>query len=211
MKDFKKFISNNKNKIFLSLIALFVFLFPKFRSLFKKKDGKVVVNKDGTKPIDTDYEQVSDIEKQAILIADAIYSILHIPDNPIFKTNQYDYNKPEFVPPDYQSVISLMISNKSIIGDIQEQFYLKYDKDFLVCFPYFNNVNSINILISAFKDVSNFTVKTAPDHKTFNQGFGWIPKPHVYDISKYKTLDQYYYDYYYQFKNVNVQPVYLAY
>ena len=210
MKKFKTFLKKHSVKIMLIIVALIIFFIPRLRAIFSPQDGKKVVNKDGTKPIDKDFEKLSDVDKESSILADAIYNILHIPNVPVIDGN-YDKSSPNFKSPVYHDVISIMVANKSIIGNIQEHFSLKYGKDLLICFPYFNEDSSIDILKAAFSDVTNFTPKPPPSFKPTKSVFGLVPKPFVYDLSKYKTLDLYYNDWYNQFKGVNVHKNYLAY
>ncbi len=211
MKKFKFFLKKHSVKIMLILAGLIVFFIPKLRAFFSPKDSKKVVNKDGTKPIDKDFEKLSDIDKEASILADAIYNILHLENVPILSVDYlyaketYDINSPNFKAPNYHDVITIMVNNKSIIGDIQEHFFLKYKKDFLICFPYFNNQSALDILLAAFPDVTNFTPKTPPTYTTEKKFGVHFPKPKVYDLSKYKNLSLYYSDFYNQFKGINLK------
>lgn len=211
MKKLSQFIKNNKYKIGLAFTILLVFLVPKLRVLFQKKQGKKVVNHDGTKPIDNDYEIVNDTYKQADIIAKAIYSILHLPSVPV-KNGYYDQEHPLFKRPDYSQVISLMNTNKSIIQEIQERFEYHYKKDVLNCFPYHTKTQMINYLKNTFADVTNFTIVTVPTRKVINTGLkDWaIPTNHVYDTKNW-SLGDYYYNYYNQLTGTNVPLNYIAY
>lgn len=209
MKKFTQFLKKHKYKLLLILTLFLIFIIPKLRVLFNKKQGKKIVNPDGTKPIEQDYEVVNDSYKQADIIAHAIYQILHLENVPVLD-GYYDHNHANFIIPDYSQIISLLNTNKSIITEIQERYTHHYKRDFITCFPYHTKTSSINILYNTFKDVKNFTIITVPTrgtalvlgiYKDFNI---------TYDTTNW-TLGVYFKNYYSQLQGMDVPTKYKAY